>query len=146
MPFPWLVIPAVVTTLTGVVKGASAISDNAITDTERTDVNNKFAAYNTALANYRNAVQDALNNIASNQASSAASSATESLRTEMTTTMNNAINDAVDGLAALTDVDTAKNNAILQSKIETIKQTYKAITAEYQNNLQQAWQADDLHT
>ena len=116
----------------------TAISDNAITDTERTDVNNKFAAYNTALANYRNAVQDALNNIASNQASSAASSATESLRTEMTTTMNNAINDAVDGLAALTDVDTAKNNAILQSKIETIKQTYKAITAEYQNNLQQA--------
>ena len=116
----------------------TAISDNAITDTERTDVNNKFAAYNTALANYRNAVQDALNNIASNQASSAASSATESLRTEMTTTMNNAINNAVDGLAALTDVDTAKNNAILQSKIETIKQTYKAITAEYQNNLQQA--------
>ena len=116
----------------------TAISDNAITDTERTDVNNKFAAYNIALANYRNAVQDALNNIASNQASSAASSATESLRTEMTTTMNNAINDAVDGLAALTDVDTAKNNAILQSKIETIKQTYKAITAEYQNNLQQA--------
>ena len=116
----------------------TAISDNAITDTERTDVNNKFAAYNTALANYRNAVQDALNNIASNQASSAASSATESLRTEMTTTMNNAINDAVDGLAALTDVDTAKNNAILQSKIETVKQTYKAITAEYQNNLQQA--------
>lgn len=49
-----------------------------------------------------------------------------------------AINDAVDGLASLNDVTTAGNNAVIKSNIETIKQTFKTITAEYNNNLQQA--------
>lgn len=49
-----------------------------------------------------------------------------------------AINDAVKDLASLNDVTTAGNNAVIKSNIETIKQTFKTITAEYNNNLQQA--------
>lgn len=49
-----------------------------------------------------------------------------------------AINDAVKDLPSLSDVTTAQNNAVIAAKIETIKQTYSAIKAEYNSTYKQA--------
>ena len=48
-----------------------------------------------------------------------------------------AISNAVEDLPTMSDVESAENNAVVASKIETIKQTYSTITLEYSNNIQQ---------
>ena len=48
-----------------------------------------------------------------------------------------AISNAVESLPTMSDVESAENNAVVASKIETIKQTYNTITLEYRNNIQQ---------
>ena len=109
-----------------------AISDNLVSDTERDNIDNYCGLYNTALTNYREALQQAIDSITTNKIDNATADLVSA------DAMSTAINSAVDGLASLTDVSSAKNNAVLVSKIEAIKQTYSAIKAEYNNNLQQA--------
>lgn len=109
-----------------------AIADNKVTTEERTNINNKFTTYNVALANYRDSVVAATDAIAANRVSNATKNLVDS------TTMSNAIDAAVAELPTVSDVDSAKNNAIIASNIETIKQTFKSITNEYNSNHKQA--------
>lgn len=109
-----------------------AIADNKVTKEERTNINGKFTTYNVALANYRDSVVAATDAIAANRVSNATKNLVDS------TTMNNAINAAVAELPTVSDVDSAKNNAIIAANIETIKQTFKSITNEYNSNNKQA--------
>ena len=109
-----------------------AIVDNKVTEEESTNINNKFTAYNTALANYRDSVVAATDAISANRIDNATKNLIDS------TTMSNAIDDAVAKLPTVSDVDSAKNNAIIAANIETIKQTFKSITNEYNSNHKQA--------
>lgn len=109
-----------------------AIADNKVTKEERTNINNKFTTYNVALANYRDSVVAATDAIAANRVSNATKNLVDN------TTMSNAIDAAVAELPTVSDVDSAKNNAIIAANIETIKQTFKSITNEYNSNHKQA--------
>ena len=110
----------------------TAIADSKVTEEESSDIGSKFTAYNTALANYRDAVVVATDAIAANKINTA----TKDFVTA--TTMSNAIDNAVSELPSVTDVESAKNNAIIAANIETIKQTFKSITNEYNSNHKQA--------
>ena len=109
-----------------------AIADNKVTEEESTNINNKFTTYNVALANYRDSVVAATDAIAANRVSNATKNLVDN------TTMSNAIDAAVAELPTVSDVDSAKNNAIIAANIETIKQTFKSITNEYNSNHKQA--------
>lgn len=109
-----------------------AIADKKVTEEESNTIDSKFTAYNTALANYRDSAVAATDAISANKISNATKNFVDS------TTMNSAINNAVAELPTVSDVDSAKNNAILAANIETIKQTFKSITNEYNSNHKQA--------
>ena len=109
-----------------------AIADNKVTKEERTNINNKFTTYNVALANYRDSVVAATDAIAANRVSNATKNLVDN------TTMSNAIDAAVAELPTVSDVESAKNNAVIAANIETIKQTFKSITNEYNSNHKQA--------
>ena len=109
-----------------------AIADNKVTKEERTTINGKFTTYNVALANYRDSVVAATDAIAANRVSNATKNLVDN------TTMSNAIDAAVAELPTVSDVNSAKNNAIIAANIETIKQTFKSITNEYNSNHKQA--------
>ena len=109
-----------------------AIADNKVTKEERTNINGKFTTYNVALANYRDSVVAATDAIAANRVSNATKNLVDN------TTMSNAIDAAVAELPTVSDVESAKNNAIIAANIETIKQTFKSITNEYNSNHKQA--------
>lgn len=109
-----------------------AIADNKVTKEERTNINGKFTTYNVALANYRDSVVAATDAIAANRVSNATKNLVDN------TTMSNAIDAAVAELPTVSDVNSAKNNAIIAANIETIKQTFKSITNEYNSNHKQA--------
>ena len=109
-----------------------AIADNKVTKEERTNINSKFTTYNVALANYRDSVVAATDAIAANRVSNATKNLVDN------TTMSNAIDAAVAELPTVSDVESAKNNAIIAANIETIKQTFKSITNEYNSNHKQA--------
>lgn len=109
-----------------------AIADNKVTEEERTNINDKFTTYNVALANYRDSVVVATDAIAANRVSNATKNLVDN------TTMSNAIDDAVAELPTVSDIESAKNNAIIAANIETIKQTFKSITNEYNSNHKQA--------
>ena len=109
-----------------------AIADNKVTKEERTNINGKFITYNVALANYRDSVVAATDAIAANRVSNATKNLVDN------TTMSNAIDAAVAELPTVSDVNSAKNNAIIAANIETIKQTFKSITNEYNSNHKQA--------
>ena len=109
-----------------------AIADNKVTKEERTNINGKFTTYNVALANYRDSVVAATDAIAANRVSNATKNLVDN------TTMSNAIDAAVAELPTVSDVESAKNNAIIAANIETIKQTFKSITNEYNGNHKQA--------
>ena len=109
-----------------------AIADNKVTEEESNTIDSKFTAYNTALANYRDSVVAATDAISANRVSNATKNLVDS------TTMSNAIDAAVAELPSVTDVESAKNNAIIAANIETIKQTFKSITNEYNSNHKQA--------
>lgn len=51
---------------------------------------------------------------------------------------NSVIDDAIAELPTISDVESAENNAIIASKIETIKQIYATIEVEYTNVVEQA--------
>ena len=63
--------------------------------------------------------------------------APEDLIVAATTLSQTAIDEAVKDLATFTDVETAENNAIIAANIETIKQTYSALSVEYQKNIKE---------
>ena len=109
-----------------------AIADNKVTKEERTNINGKFTTYNVALANYRDSVVAATDAIAANRVSNATKNLVDN------TTMSNAIDAAVAELPTVSDVESAKNNAVIAANIETIKQTFKSITNEYNSNHKQA--------
>ena len=109
-----------------------AIADNKVTEEESNTIESKFTAYNTALANYRDSVVAATDAISANRVSNATKNLVDN------TTMSNAIDAAVAELPTVSDVDSAKNNAIIAANIETIKQTFKSITNEYNSNHKQA--------
>lgn len=109
-----------------------AIADKKVTTTESENIQGKLDLYKGALGDYRAAVQEAISDIADKKVTNATANLVN------TSQMSNAINSAVQGLPTLNDVESAKNNAIIAAKVETIKQTYSAITTEYKNNLQQA--------
>lgn len=109
-----------------------AIVDNKVTEEESNTIESKFTAYNTALANYRDSVVAATDAISANRVSNATKNLVDN------TTMSNAIDAAVAELPTVSDVDSAKNNAIIAANIETIKQTFKSITNEYNSNHKQA--------
>lgn len=109
-----------------------AIADKKVTTTESENIQGKLDLYKGALGDYRAAVQEAISGIADKKVTNATANLVN------TSQMSNAINSAVQGLPTLNDVESAKNNAIIAAKVETIKQTYSAITTEYKNNLQQA--------
>lgn len=109
-----------------------AIVDKKVTTTESENIQGKLDLYKGALGDYRAAVQEAISDIADKKVANATANLVN------TSQMSNAINSAVQGLPTLNDVESAKNNAIIAAKVETIKQTYSAITTEYKNNLQQA--------
>ena len=109
-----------------------AIADNKVTKEERTNINGKFTTYNVALANYRDSVVAATDAIAANRVSNATKNLVDN------TTMSNAIDAAVAELPTVSDIESAKNNAIIAANIETIKQTFKSITNEYNSNHKQA--------
>ena len=109
-----------------------AIADNKVTEEESTNINNKFTTYNVALANYRDSVVAATDAISANRINNATKNLVDN------TTMSNAIDAAVAELPSVNDVESAKNNAIIAANIETIKQTFKSITNEYNSNHKQA--------
>ena len=109
-----------------------AIVDNKVTEEESNTIDSKFTAYNTALANYRDSVVAATDAISANRVSNATKNLVDN------TTMSNAIDAAVAELPTVSDVNSAKNNAIIAANIETIKQTFKSITNEYNSNHKQA--------
>ena len=109
-----------------------AIADNKVTEEESNTIDSKFTAYNTALANYRDSVVATIDAISANRVSNATKNLVDN------TTMSNAIDAAVAELPSVNDVESAKNNAIIAANIETIKQTFKSITNEYNSNHKQA--------
>ena len=109
-----------------------AIADNKVTEEESSNIDGKFTTYNVALANYRDSVVAATDAISANRIDNATKNLVDN------TTMSNAIDAAVAELPSVNDVESAKNNAIIAANIETIKQTFKSITNEYNSNHKQA--------
>ena len=112
----------------------TTIVNTAITNATKDMATN--SSVNTAVTN---ATKDKVTNT---QMNSAISNATKDMATN--SSVNSAISNATKNLVSNTDLNnaiadfTTTNDVSMVAKIESIKQSYNAITTEYKNNLQQA--------
>ena len=135
------------------------LSDNTITNTEYSQYSSYADAYSTALKNLAEAMETAnstrLENVYTQARAGLVTTAELEVNNESviasakagmvsTADMTSAINTATKNLVSNTDLNnaiadfTTTNDVNMVAKIESIKQSYNAITTEYKNNLQQA--------
>ena len=135
------------------------LSDNTITNTEYNQYSSYANAYSTALKNLAEAMEVAnstrLENVYTQARAGLVTTAELEVNNESviasakagmvsTADMTSAINTATKNLVSNTDLNnaiadfTTTNDVSMLAKIESIKQSYNAITTEYKNNLQQA--------
>ena len=135
------------------------LSDNTITNTEYNQYSSYANAYSTALKNLAEAMEVAnstrLENVYTQARAGLVTTAELEVNNESviasakagmvsTADMTSAINTATKNLVSNTDLNnaiadfTTTNDVSMVAKIESIKQSYNAITTEYKNNLQQA--------
>ena len=135
------------------------LSDNAITNQEYSQYSSYADAYSTALKNLAEAMEVAnstrLENVYTQARAGLVTTADLEVNNESviasakagmvsTADMTSAINTATKNLVSNTDLNnaiadfTTTNDVSMVAKIESIKQSYNAITTEYKNNLQQA--------
>ena len=135
------------------------LSDNTITNQEYNQYSSYADAYSTALKNLAEAMEVAnstrLENVYTQARAGLVTTAELEVNNESviasakagmvsTADMTSAINTATKNLVSNTDLNnaiadfTTTNDVSMVSKIESIKQSYNAITTEYKNNLQQA--------
>ena len=135
------------------------LSDNTITNTEYSQYSSYADAYSTALKNLAEAMEVAnstrLENVYTQARAGLVTTAELEVNNESviasakagmvsTADMTSAINTATKNLVSNTDLNnaiadfTTTNDVSMLAKIESIKQSYNAITTEYKNNLQQA--------
>ena len=135
------------------------LSDNTITNTEYSQYSSYADAYSTALKNLAEAMEVAnstrLENVYTQARAGLVTTAELEVNNESviasakagmvsTADMTSAINAATKNLVSNTDLNnaiadfTTTNDVSMVAKIESIKQSYNAITTEYKNNLQQA--------
>ena len=135
------------------------LSDNTVTNTEYSQYSSYANAYSTALKNLAEAMEVAnstrLENVYTQARAGLVTTAELEVNNESviasakagmvsTADMTSAINTATKNLVSNTDLNnaiadfTTANDVSMVAKIESIKQSYNAITTEYKNNLQQA--------
>ena len=135
------------------------LSDNTITNQEYSQYSSYADAYSTALKNLAEAMEVAnstrLENVYTQARAGLVTTAELEVNNESviasakagmvsTADMTSAINAATKNLVSSTDLNnaiadfTTTNDVSMVAKIESIKQSYNAITTEYKNNLQQA--------
>ena len=135
------------------------LSDNTITNQEYSQYSSYADAYSTALKNLAEAMEVAnstrLENVYTQARAGLVTTAELEVNNESviasakagmvsTADMTSAINTATKNLVSNTDLNnaiadfTTTNDVSMVAKIESIKQSYNAITTEYKNNLQQA--------
>ena len=135
------------------------LSDNTITNTEYSQYSSYANAYSTALKNLAEAMEVAnstrLENVYTQARAGLVTTAELEVNNESviasakagmvsTADMTSAISAATKNLVSNTDLNnaiadfTTTTDASMVAKIESIKQSYNAITTEYKNNLQQA--------
>ena len=135
------------------------LSDNTITNTEYSQYSSYANAYSTALKNLAEAMETAnstrLENVYTQARAGLVTTAELEVNNESviasakagmvsTADMTSAISAATKNLVSNTDLNnaiadfTTADDASMVAKIESIKQSYNAITTEYKNNLQQA--------
>ena len=135
------------------------LSDNTITNAEYSQYSSYANAYSTALKNLAEAMEVAnstrLENVYTQARAGLVTTAELEVNNESviasakagmvsTADMTSAINAATKNLVSNTDLNnaiadfTTANDVSMVAKIESIKQSYNAITTEYKNNLQQA--------
>ena len=135
------------------------LSDNTITNTEYSQYSSYADAYSTALKNLAEAMETAnstrLENVYTQARAGLVTTAELEVNNESviasakagmvsTADMTSAISAATKNLVSNTDLNnaiadfTTTNDVSMVAKIESIKQSYNAITTEYKNNLQQA--------
>ena len=135
------------------------LSDNTITNQEYNQYSSYANAYSTALKNLAEAMEVAnstrLENVYTQARAGLVTTAELEVNNESviasakagmvsTADMTSAINAATKNLVSNTDLNnaiadfTTTNDVSMVAKIESIKQSYNAITTEYKNNLQQA--------
>ncbi len=135
------------------------LSDNTVTNAEYSQYSSYANAYSTALKNLAEAMEVAnstrLENVYTQARAGLVTTAELEVNNESviasakagmvsTADMTSAINAATKNLVSNTDLNnaiadfTTTNDVSMMTKIESIKQSYNAITTEYKNNLQQA--------
>ena len=135
------------------------LSDNTITNNEYSQYSSYANAYSTALKNLAEAMEVAnstrLENVYTQARAGLVTTAELEVNNESviasakagmvsTADMTSAISAATKNLVSNTDLNnaiadfTTTNDVSMVAKIESIKQSYNAITTEYKNNLQQA--------
>ena len=135
------------------------LSDNTITNTEYSQYSSYADAYSTALKNLAEAMEVAnstrLENVYTQARAGLVTTAELEVNNESviasakagmvsTADMTSAISTATKNLVSNTDLNnaiadfTTANDVSMVAKIESIKQSYNAITTEYKNNLKQA--------
>ena len=135
------------------------LSDNTITNQEYSQYSSYADAYSTALKNLAEAMEVAnstrLENVYTQARAGLVTTAELEVNNESviasakagmvsTADMTSAINTATKNLVSNTDLNnaiadfTTTNDVSMVAKIESIKQSYNAITTDYKNNLQQA--------
>ena len=135
------------------------LSDNTITNTEYSQYSSYADAYSTALKNLAEAMEVAnstrLENVYTQARAGLVTTAELEVNNESviasakagmvsTADMTSAISAATKNLVSNTDLNnaiadfTTTTDVSMVAKIESIKQSYNAITTEYKNNLQQA--------
>ena len=135
------------------------LSDNTITNQEYSQYSSYADAYSTALKNLAEAMEVAnstrLENVYTQARAGLVTTAELEVNNESviasakagmvsTADMTSAISNATKNLVSNTDLNnaiadfTTTNDVSMVTKIESIKQSYNAITTEYKNNLQQA--------
>ena len=135
------------------------LSDNTITNQEYSQYSSYADAYSTTLKNLAEAMEVAnstrLENVYTQARAGLVTTAELEVNNESviasakagmvsTADMTSAINAATKNLVSSTDLNnaiadfTTTNDVSMVAKIESIKQSYNAITTEYKNNLQQA--------
>ena len=135
------------------------LSDNTITNQEYNQYSSYANAYSTALKNLAEAMEVAnstrLENVYTQARAGLVTTAELEVNNESviasakagmvsTADMTSAINAATKNLVSNTDLNnaiadfTTTNDVSMVAKIESIKQSYNAVTTEYKNNLQQA--------
>lgn len=115
----------------------TAIADNKITPTERTNVNNKFNAYKTALADFSTSIENA--NKAIQDKLKGYSDDAQSSADQAQQKANQAQSDATNANAKLADI--ASDSKITPSEKQETKKEWDVIEAEFWLNLAQAGNA-----